>query len=84
MKRATNKYKVNVDGVVFSSQNAAGLGVIIRDHEGKFIVGFSKNFLVPLGAIEVDAEAFEYLASTEESPYFLNQVLPLDVPRTLY
>ena len=84
MKQATNKYKVNVDGVVFSSQNTAGVGVIIRDHEGKFIVGFSKNFLVPLGAIEVEAEAFEYLASTEESSYFLEQVLSLDVSRALY
>ena len=73
-----------MDGVIFSSQNAAGVGVIIHDCEGKFIVGFSKNFLVPLGAIEVEAEAFEYLASTEESSYFLEQALPLDVSRALY
>ena len=44
-----------------------GVGVIIHDCEGKFIVGFSKNFLVPLGAIEVEAEALEYLAWTGKS-----------------
>ena len=47
-------------------------------------MGFSKKFMVPLGTIEVEAEPFEYLAWTEESPYFLEQVLPFDVSRALY
>ena len=52
-------YKINVDGAVFSSQKAAGIGVIVRDYEGNFIAGLSKKIHAPLGAIEVEAEALE-------------------------
>ncbi|XP_030943841.1 uncharacterized protein LOC115968561 [Quercus lobata] len=52
-------YKVNIDGVVFKEQKEAGVGVVIRDHVGNFIVGLSKKFRCPLGAIEVEAKAFE-------------------------
>ena len=46
-------YTINVDGAVFSSQKAADIAVVVRDHEGNFIVGLSK------GAVEVEAKAFE-------------------------
>ena len=54
-------YKVNIDGAVFKEQKEAGVGVVIRDHVGKFITGHSKKFQCPpgLGAIEVEAKAFE-------------------------
>ena len=52
-------YKVNVDGTVFLSQKQAGIGVIIRDSQGNFIVGLSKKLNTPLGAIEAEAKAFE-------------------------
>ena len=52
-------YKINVDSAVFSSQNAAGIGVVVKDHEGNFIAGLSKKIHTPLGAIEVEAKAFE-------------------------
>ena len=52
-------HKINVDGAVFASQKEAGVGVVIRDHEGKFIAGICKKFQVPLGAVEVEAKALE-------------------------
>ena len=35
------------------------MGVVIRDNEGNFIAGHSKKLHVPLGAIEIEAKAFE-------------------------
>ena len=52
-------YKVNVDGVVFSSQKQTRIGVIIRDSQGNFIASRSKKLNAPLGAIEAKAKAFE-------------------------
>ena len=52
-------YKVNLDGVVFSAQKAIGVGVVIRDNEGHFIAGLSKKLNLPLGALEIEAKAFE-------------------------
>ena len=52
-------FKVNVDGAVFSSQSAMGIGVIIRDEEGRVEVALSKKIMAPLGALEVEAKAFE-------------------------
>ncbi|KAK9984857.1 hypothetical protein SO802_034382 [Lithocarpus litseifolius] len=52
-------YKVNVDGAVFKEQKEVGVGVVIRDHIGNIILGLSKKFQYPLGAIEVEAKAFE-------------------------
>ena len=52
-------YKINVDGAVFSSQKAAGIGVVVRDHEGNFISGLSKKIHAPFSAIEVEAKAFK-------------------------
>ena len=52
-------YMTNVDGVVFSAQKAASVGVIVRDHEGRFIAGLSKKIHDPLGAIVAEAKAFE-------------------------
>ena len=52
-------YKVNVDGAVFESQKEVSVGVVIRDHEGNFISGLSKKLQFPLGAVEIEAKAFE-------------------------
>ena len=52
-------YKVDVDAARFMAQKAVGAGVIIRDHEGKFIAGLSKKVHAPLGIVEAKAKAFE-------------------------
>ena len=53
------RYKVNVDGAVFSAQKFAGVEVMIRDSDGKVIAALSRKFNAPLGALEVEAKAFE-------------------------
>ena len=52
-------YKVNIDRAIFEDQKEARVGVVIWDHVGNFIAGLSKKFRFPLGAIEVEAKAFE-------------------------
>ena len=44
---------------MFASQKAVGLGVIIRDDRGRVEAAMSKKVLVPLGALEAEAKAFE-------------------------
>nr|POE52452.1 hypothetical protein CFP56_74007 [Quercus suber] len=55
----TARYKVNIDGSVFSAQKCAGVGVMIKDSNGQVIAALSRNFNEPLGALEVEAKAFE-------------------------
>ena len=52
-------YKVNVDEAVFTKLKAMGIGVVIRDKEGKFKVALSKKIKLPLGLIEAKAMAVE-------------------------
>ena len=52
-------FKANVDGAVFAELNAVGIGVVIRDMEGKVKAALSKKINAPLGPVEVEAEAFE-------------------------
>ncbi|XP_030974621.1 uncharacterized protein LOC115994555 [Quercus lobata] len=55
----TNRYKINVDGVVFKSQKIAGVGVMVRDCCGQVIAALSKKINVPLGPLETEAKAVE-------------------------
>lgn len=48
-----------MDATIFSTQKAAGAGVIVQDHEGKFVAGLSKKIHAPLGTVEAKAKAFE-------------------------
>ena len=50
-------YKINVDGVVFAQLNVSGVGVVIRDSAGRVEAALSKNYSVPLGALETQALA---------------------------
>lgn len=52
-------YKVNVDGSIFPSTKAIGVGVIARDHTGQFVKAMSKKMWVPLGPLEAEAKAME-------------------------
>ncbi|KAL6969210.1 5-oxoprolinase (ATP-hydrolyzing) [Sarracenia purpurea var. burkii] len=48
-------YKVNVDGACDTSKRVAGLGVVVRNWEGKFIAGYAKR--LPGGSSPIVAEA---------------------------
>lgn len=53
------RYKINVDGVVSKEQRIAGVGILIRDDEGRLIGACSKKIKAPLGPIEAEAKAAE-------------------------
>lgn len=53
------QFKINVDGAVFTKQKAGGVGVVIRENEGRLEAALSKKIPIPLGAVEVEAKAFE-------------------------
>lgn len=38
-----NRYKINVNGAVFTSQKAVGIGFLIKDSEGKLVGACSKK-----------------------------------------
>ena len=49
--------KANYDGAIFQEQSAAGLGVVIRDHEGKVIGALSDRVALPPSVEDVEALA---------------------------
>lgn len=55
----SNVFKVNVDAVVFTSQRAVGVGVIIRDDKGRLEAAMSKKIQALLGDVEVEAMVHE-------------------------
>ena len=59
-------YKVNADGVVFSKQKWAGIGVIARDGQGRVVTAMSKRLQVPLGAVEVEARHLKLLLALQK------------------
>ena len=47
-------YKLNFDGALFESEKCAGLGVILRNHEGQVMVSLTERTMLPFTAIEVE------------------------------
>ena len=50
-------YKINYDGAVFTQQNRAGLGVVIRDSEGAVMASMSQQVPLPTTVAQVEALA---------------------------
>ena len=53
------RYKMNLDGAVFKAQKFVGIGVLIRDEQGRVVAALSQKLNAPLGALEVEAKAVE-------------------------
>lgn len=53
------RYKINVDGAMFTGMKSCGIRVVIRNEVGHIMEAMSKYFPLPLGALEVEALAME-------------------------
>ena len=52
-----NLMKINFDGAVFSSSNAAGIGVVIRNNLGQVIASCSQRLFQAFNSVDVEALA---------------------------
>ncbi|XP_030924592.1 uncharacterized protein LOC115951551 [Quercus lobata] len=52
-------FKINVDGALFSSKKQVGIGVVIRDVEGRLKAALCRKIKAPLGSLEVEAKAYK-------------------------
>ena len=48
-----NWYKINFDGATFADDNSAGLGVVIRNKDGRVMASLSQKIPLPMSVIEV-------------------------------
>ena len=52
-----NWYKINFDGATFFEERNAGLGVVIRNKEGRVMASLSQKIPLPMSVIEVEVLA---------------------------
>ena len=50
-------YEINFDGVVFTKEERANNGVVVRDDQGMVIASMSQNIAMPLSVVEVEVVA---------------------------
>nr|XP_023890194.1 uncharacterized protein LOC112002269 [Quercus suber] len=48
-------FKINFDGAVFCEIDEAGLGVVVRDHQGRVMASISEKIKLPSSSDEVEA-----------------------------
>ncbi|KAL4643893.1 hypothetical protein ACB092_02G124200 [Castanea dentata] len=73
-------YKINFDGAIFEKENVAGLGVVIRNHEGlvmaslfevkALVVGRAVEFALELGFDNIFLEDLWRLLDTSSMTFF--------------
>ncbi|XP_075669671.1 uncharacterized protein LOC142639362 [Castanea sativa] len=51
--------KINVDGALFPSKKLAGIGVVIRDQQGRLLATLCRKIRAQLGVIKIEAKAYE-------------------------
>ena len=56
------KYKLNIAGAVFIGLKASGMGMLVRDSEGRVMAAMSRRFPAPLAALEAEAKTMEAAA----------------------
>ena len=49
--------KINFDGAIFRKTDEAGLGVVVRDHQGRVMASMSQKIKLPSSSDEVEALA---------------------------
>ena len=52
-------YKINVDGALFPTKKLAGIGVVIRDQQGRLLAALCRKIRAQMRALEVEAKAYE-------------------------
>ncbi|XP_065629932.1 uncharacterized protein LOC136067675 [Quercus suber] len=62
---STMKFKITFDGVVFKEEKRAGLGVVIRNHQGQVHASLTENVALPPSIMEVEALAAIRVVSFE-------------------
>ena len=51
--------KINVDGALFPTKKLVGIGVVIRDQQGRLLAELCRKIRVKMGALEVEEKSYE-------------------------
>ena len=51
--------KINVDGALFPTKKLAGVGVVIRDQQGRLLAALCRKIRAQMRALEVEPKAYE-------------------------
>ncbi|KAL0010764.1 hypothetical protein SO802_005872 [Lithocarpus litseifolius] len=51
--------KINVDGAFFPTKKLAGIGVVIRDQQGRLFAALCRKIRAQMGVLEIEAKAYE-------------------------